>query len=82
MATSWPVLVEHASSEAAEVAIGSIWASMARASMCGRPCEEREARSEVAGHLLSKIAALLLMCCYCCTLTGHLVIHVRCTLAG
>jgi len=42
----WPVLVEHASSEAAGVAIVSIWASMARASMCGRPCEEREARSE------------------------------------
>ena len=58
MATSWPVLVEHASSEAAGVAIVSIWASMARASMCGRPCEEREARSEAAGHLLSKRAAL------------------------
>ena len=70
---SWPEFVEHASSEAGRLAIVTSWANMGLASMRGRLCEEREARSEVAGHLLSKIAVLLVMCC-----TGH----VRCTLAG
>ena len=59
MATSWPEFVEHASSEAGRLAIVTSWANMGLASMRGRLCEGREARSEVAGHLLSKIAAFL-----------------------
>ena len=45
------------------LAIVTSWAKMGLASMRGRLCEGREARSEVAGHLLSKIAVLLVMCC-------------------
>ena len=51
-ATSWPEFVEHASSEAGRLAIVTSWANMGLASMRGRLCEGREARSEVAGHLL------------------------------